>query len=241
NSSFFYPEKGGIQSLIDSFEKNIDKIYKSEEVYRIDIRNKKVYLKSGSYFDYDIIISSLPLKELVSLIKRVPAKVEDAGKKLKCASLIIVNVGFKSQRKIKTQWYYLPDKDYECFRAGFYSAVSPSMAPPRMNSAYVEFSCGNRTQFPKIEKFEEKAVESLKNMGFLSSDNDVLYCKGIPVKYGYVIFDKSYENSVHRIRSYLERYHIYTIGRYGRWEYSAMTDAIMQGKEISAKITKMII
>lgn len=236
NAVFVYPQKGGIQSLADAFENRVGSIMKGEEAFKIDTKRKKVYLKSGECISYDSIISSIPLKELVMLLDGVPEAIRKESEKLKCASLVIVNVGYKAQKKIKTQWYYLPDREYSCYRAGFYSAVSPSMAPPKMNSVYVEFSLGEGKNRITTSAYEKKAIESLKRMNVVLDENDIIVCNGIPVKYGYVIFDRFRDSAVNKISGYLEKNNIHACGRYGNWEYSAMTDAINAGKEIAGKI-----
>jgi len=238
NTTFTYPQKGGIQTLVNAFESEIRNTIKGEEVYKINMKKKMVSLKSGEIIHYDSIISSIPLKELSSIIEDAPEKIRREGEKLKCASLVIVNVGYRAKRKMKTQWFYLPGGEYSCYRAGYYSAVAPSMAPARMNSAYIEFSLGEREGKINVSAYKKKAVKSLKLMGAISRESDILVCDAIPVRYGYVIFDKNRDSSVNKLSDFLEKKNIYAGGRYGRWEYSAMTDAIASGKGIAERILK---
>ena len=59
-------------------------------------------------------------------------------------------------------------------------------------------------------------------------------CLDIPC--AYVIYDRNYRKSVEELRGFARENDIYTIGRYGAWEYSGMEDAIWQGKQVADEI-----
>ena len=61
-------------------------------------------------------------------------------------------------------------------------------------------------------------------------------CLDIP--WAYVIYDHGSRQAVDQIRNYLQSSGIWSIGRYGAWEYSGMDDAIWQGKLIADKIVQ---
>ena len=59
--------------------------------------------------------------------------------------------------------------------------------------------------------------------------------KCFDIKCAYVIYDKNRKKLVEQITNYLRENDIYTIGRYGSWEYSGMEDAMLQGSNTAKK------
>ena len=53
---------------------------------------------------------------------------------------------------------------------------------------------------------------------------------------GYVIYDDSREGILRTIFPFLQNNRVWSIGRYGSWEYSNMESAILQGKMIADKL-----
>jgi len=50
------------------------------------------------------------------------------------------------------------------------------------------------------------------------------------LEYGYVIYDNNRAMILDKVLPFLSTKQIYSIGRYGQWEYSNMEDAINYGK-----------
>lgn len=236
NQEFYYPAKNGIQSLVNSFKTGLDNIITGSEVVRINSKKRNLILNTGSEISYDNLVSTMPLPEVAKCIYDAPQIVKKAGSDLRCNSLVIVNIGFKGKPAGKMHWIYLPEEKYECYRIGFYSEVAGSMAPKGMTSAYVEFSVNRGKEKADIKGLERKAVECLKKMKFIKGKKDVLSCQSVFIDYGYVIFDSNREQCVGTINNYLNNNGIYSEGRYGGWEYSTMSDAIISGKKLAEKI-----
>jgi len=71
----------------------------------------------------------------------------------------------------------------------------------------------------------------LINIGVIKDESDIIEKNILNMKYAYVIYDKEYKNSTEAIHKFLKFFDVFSIGRYGKWEYSAMEDAIIQGKK----------
>ena len=78
----------------------------------------------------------------------------------------------------------------------------------------------------------------MKGIGLIDSEKDIESELLIDIKTAYVIYDHERNNAVEHLLKTLNDNDIFSIGRYGRWEYSAMEDAILQGKEIAEKINE---
>src|SRR3990167_7489119 len=67
NVTFLYPKTGGIQTLPDAFEKKVKKIRLGMEVNEIDLKNKVLRFSNKEEIKYDVLISTIPLKELIRI------------------------------------------------------------------------------------------------------------------------------------------------------------------------------
>jgi protoporphyrinogen oxidase len=125
---------------------------------------------------------------------------------------------------------YFPQKKYPFYRVGVYSNIMPSMAPAGCASFYVEVSHvadTGRNEAGEIEAVTRGLYESR----MLSVDDRIEFVEALPIECAYVIFDAHRKDAVTVIDSWLRSRGIYSIGRYGAWEYSFMEKNIIDGIE----------
>ncbi|MFA5778929.1 MAG: FAD-dependent oxidoreductase [Elusimicrobiota bacterium] len=230
NATFFYPKTGGIQSLIDSLKKNIPGIKTDVKISSIDISKKIVKTNNGD-MQYKNLVNTIPLPEIIKLIKNVPGNVKKASKKLKWTSVLNINLGIKRKNISDKHWIYFPEKKFNFYRAGFYRNFSESLCPDGTSSMYIEISYRNR----KIskEKMLKKTICELKSAGVLKPSDKIISECILDIPYAYVIYDKNRNTALKIIRNYLRKNFIFSIGRFGGWQYSTMEDAILEGREIT--------
>ncbi|MFH0948026.1 MAG: FAD-dependent oxidoreductase [Elusimicrobiota bacterium] len=227
NATFFYPKSGGIQSLIDAIK--IPNIKTDIKISSIDISKKIVKTNNGE-IQYENLISTIPLPELIKLIKSVPEDVENMSKKLKWTSVLNINLGIKRENISDKHWIYFPEKKFNFYRVGFYHNFSESLCPNGTSSMYIEISYRNE----KIdkEKMFQKVVADLQNAKIIKSLDKIISKCILDIPYGYVIYDQNRNTALETIQKYLQKKSIFSIGRYGGWKYSTMEDSILEGQNI---------
>jgi protoporphyrinogen oxidase len=57
----------------------------------------------------------------------------------------------------------------------------------------------------------------------------VLLARARTIPHAYVLFDHAHAASRATVLAHLAAHHVHAVGRYGRWEYSSMEDALMSG------------
>ncbi|MDR2191310.1 MAG: FAD-dependent oxidoreductase [Endomicrobium sp.] len=219
NSVFYYPKRGGCQSLIDGLLKKTE-VCLGVKARQIDLKRKNIYASDGQKISFDKIISTQPLTELVNQIQNVPEAVKAASSKLKAASVHCVNIGVKSDAGIPSvlknrHWVYLPETKFPFYRIGVYSNVNKFSAPKGSYSFYVEYSSSNGKY-----KNSENAVEDLIKAGFIRREDKIEAVNIVDMPNAYVIFDNNRQASFDIIDGYLKKNGISSVGRYGAWEYS---------------------
>jgi len=225
NASFYYPEKGGIESVVSGLYAGVAQGSKlNAQVVRIDTRKKIVYYAGGQE-SYESLISTMPLPELVKLTG--DKKLIKLARVLRGTSVYCLNIGFKSKEKFNKHWVYVPESKYPFYRIGFPSEVVPGNAPAGYASAFTEASFTGRP--PK--GIDAKIIKGLMDMGIIKNKKDIIVKHPMILKDAYVIYNKERERVVPVLARELEKRGILLAGRWGKWEYSSMEDAIIEGFE----------
>jgi len=141
NVTFIYPENG-LDFLSWKIAKLCDIQFESK-VEKIDIETKTVLLSDGSSFEYDVLISTLPLNKLLKMTNVL----EDEEP---YTSVLVLNLGVEfSGSKINYHgyhWLYIPDSLSGFHRIGYYSNIDTMFLPERFRnpqkygSLYIEFA-----------------------------------------------------------------------------------------------------
>ncbi len=225
NSIFYYPAKNGIIELINSFNINKEKIILNKYPINILLNEKKVELNDGTIINYNKLISTIPLPDLLELLK--------IKNNLKYSSILNLNILLNEKKIEKIHWLYFPEKKYKFYRIGFYHNIAEYFCPDKnYSSMYVEAS------LPKKEenKFIKKIIDQLLELQFISSKRNIIKIIPQKIKYAFVLFDFYTIKKIKKIRSELAKNEIYLSGRYGNWEYSSMEENILNAKELIKKI-----
>lgn len=235
NSRFWYPIKGGISELSNGLLSKIKSLYTGKRAGTIDQYRKDIIFEDGTIKKFETLINTIPLPELSKLLVNLPKDVENAFLMLKWTSVFVLNLGIKKDGITDKHWIYYPEEETIFYRIGFPTSFSMDAAPPKRTSMYVEISYPGDKDID-ADKVTSDTISNLKELGFITDEKDIEVCLPIDIKYGYVIYDKNREKAMNLIKSYLKRFGIHTIGRYGGWRYMSMEDVILEGKEVAASL-----
>lgn len=224
NVKFYYPKKS-LRSFFESYVTDVRKNIKLlETVTEIDLDKKELKTKKST-FQYDYLISTMPLKSFLQITRqnfRFPSY-----KKLKNISTLVVNVVLKRKRK-NFHWVYLPEEIFPFYRVGIY-------LEQHMPVVYLEKSI-------KVDGFKDdisllsEIYFTLKKLQLIKNKDEIVYLDKKVIPISYVIFDKNWSELVPRILEQLRSYGIFSIGRYGAWNYSSMSDNIKSAQEIARQV-----
>ena len=241
-SRFAYPLYGGCQALADSFLphlKNTD-ILLNSEVINVDTEKRVITLKDGKEVEYQSMISTLPLPEIIKLCTKVPTEVKKAAQELLFTSVYCLNIGIDHPKITDKNWIYYPEEDVTFQRLFIQSNASSNVAPQGKSSITAEISY---SKFKPVSKngLVEKVINDLIKTGFIHNKNQVILTDLLDLKYGYIIFKKDRLKKVNRIKNFLQSKGILVAGRFGEWEYYNMDHAILSGKEAAENISREIV
>ncbi|MFI3300978.1 MAG: FAD-dependent oxidoreductase [Candidatus Gastranaerophilales bacterium] len=212
-----YPKKGGFRSILNSSRDGLD-IEFNKEVVKIDTTQKILTFKDGSVTNYDNLISTLPLPEIVQMLENVPKEVVQASKKLKWTSGYMVSLGFNRTDVAKHLWFYIYDEDILASRVYSPSLKSVDNVPEGCSSLQAEIFFANDSEILDKQMVLDNTLDKLKDMGIFKDEN--LVVKDIRFeKYANIIFTPEIYKNREIVLDYLNNIKIRSIGRFGKWDY----------------------
>lgn len=240
-SHFRYPTHGGFISYLKPF------LTKSElalrhEVVAIDPVAKTVSFANGEQTHYSHLVSSIPLPELVPMIKGVPDAVRAAAAQLACTTCVIVNVGVSRNDFSPAAWTYFYDEDLTFTRLSFPHKMSPHTCPPGCGSVQAEcyFSDKYRQLTADPDSLVQPVINDLIRVGLLQSQEEVIHTSMIFVRYANIIFDLDRETALPTVHRWLDERGIVYVGRYGEWGYHWTDEAFKSGEMGASKIAERL-
>ncbi len=243
NPSFLYPAKDGIKVLPEAFVPAVGEIAYGSELVELDTKRRRAVFTGGPAGTheerYDLLVSTIPIPELVRRCTDFPAALREAAAGLRWVSVYSVNLGVARESVSDKHWIYFPEPDYPFYRAGFPMNFSPQLGRPGCSSLYVEVS-HRPTNVTPPEQLLGAVRQGLERAGILRHDDETLVADVKDINYAYVLFDTHRARALPAIFAELERRGIHSIGRYGRWEHSSMEDAIGQGKQLAERLCTLL-
>lgn len=225
-----YPKKGGFRSIMNECRKGLD-IRLNKKAVRIDTAAKQVEFDDGTVENYDNLISSLPLPEIIKMISDVPENVQNAAKQLRWTCGYQVSLGFNRPDVAKYLWFYIYDEDVPPARVYSPNLKSPDNAPEGCSSLQAEIFFANGVKVVDKNIILQKTVEKLKEICQFN-DSDVVV-KDIRFEpYANIIFTPEIYESRKVVREWLQAQGIKTIGRFGEWDYLWSHQAFESGMKV---------
>jgi protoporphyrinogen oxidase len=238
---FRYPAQGGFVSYLNSF---LDKtnLHLNQEMVEINPKERTLSFASGLVTNYDYVISSVPLPELIPRISEVPTDVLEASKKLACTTCVLVNIGVNRDDISKAHWTYFYDEDFVFTRLSFPHMQSINNAPTGAGSIQAEiyYSDKYRPLNRNPESLIIPVVKDLKRCGIIQDSDKILFKDARLIPYANVIFDLERQDALSKIHGYLDDIGISYCGRYGEWGYHWTDESFLSGEKAAQKVIDIL-
>ena len=228
NNKFLYP-RNGAGSFINILYNKLDKskIKLNTHIVSIDLNNKIAKTQDGQEYKFEYLINTAPLNVFMDLID--DEKIKKLESELSYNKVLVFNLGFNKKSKyVKEHWMYIPDKDVNYYRIGFYDNILDS----DKLSMYIEIG------FDKDEKIDideqlKMTLENLLKNGIIDNDTKLEEYVSIVMNPAYVHINEKTDKEIRKLQKEWKNKGVYTIGRYGAWTYCSMEDCMIQAKELA--------
>jgi len=253
---FYYPKYGPGQlweTTAEEFQKLGGKIVFGAKVYGINTNGNKIetisYQKDNESITIpaDIVISSMPLKDLVSGMNDVPKSEADIAKGLPyrdfvTIGLLVNKLELKNETNIPTLgnivpdcWIYVQDTGVKLGRIQIFNNWSPYMLQDPFQKVWIglEYFCTEGSKFWNLSDEECKnfAVNELHKMGVLDESTEILDYHRERVKKAYPAYFDTY-SEIDTLIKYLNQFeNLYCVGRNGQHRYNNMDHSMLTSFE----------
>lgn len=233
NASFLYP-KNGAASFIEILYNELDKqkVLLNTSVVSLDLDNKKATLSNGDVVEYENLINTMPLNHFLKLI----GGYEELLSEMSYNKVLVFNLGFdKASPLCKDEhWIYIPSKDCNYYRAGFYNNI---LGGEKL-SMYIEIGYNKDDKITKeiINEQLDLTLKNLEESGIISKDMKLVDHETIIMDPAYVHIETETTKKIDKLKDEFKNQNVYTIGRYGAWIYNSMEDSMVKAKELAGKL-----
>lgn len=207
----------------------------------------------------DIVISSMPLRDLVAGMEKVPKDVAAVAAGLPYRDFVTVGIlveklNLKNQTEIRTVnniipdcWIYVQDVKVKMGRIQIFNNWSPYLLNEPENTVWIglEYFCSEGDSFWNMneEACVDMAVSELISMGVIEKKEDVMDSHRERVQKAYPAYFDTYEEIDTLIRYLDSVENLYCVGRNGQHRYNNMDHSMATAFEtvdniLSGKTTK---
>ena len=236
NNTFKYPLYGGTGGLYSRFEPHLrGHLQLGREVVEIDATARSLRFADGGEAAYDVLISAVPIPDLLRMLREVPESLLRACSDLHHSHGVVVGVGVARPCTTSKCWTYFPERDCPFYRVTFLSNYSPNMAPPGHTLLLTETSWSPHREIDRVG-IVERVVDGLVATRLLRAEDRarIVATHTTEVEYFYPVPTRGRDRALARIQPWLMARDIYSRGRFGAWKYeiSNMDHCVMQGVEV---------
>lgn len=230
NAAFVYP-KHGLDALAIQMANQNDVRY-GHRINSIDVEARQLRLENGDVLDYEALISTLPLNQMMEM-----TGLSMDGRPDPYSSVLVLNIGgVRGKQCPDDHWIYVPASISGFHRVGFYSNVdahflprSPANEQSRV-SLYIEraFLGGAKPSHQEIEQYKQDVVSELISWGIIASA-EVVDATWVDVAYTWSWPASTWiDDAIDILRSH----QIQMLGRYGRWHFQGISASIKEGIDL---------
>ncbi len=184
----------------------------------------------------DVVISSMPVKDLVGGMNNVPAEIARIAAGLPyrdymTLGVLVPKLNLKNETKLKTInnivpdcWVYVQDRRVKMGRFQIYNNWSPYMVKDIEHSVWVglEYFVNEGDEYWNMteEEFSKIGVSEMVKIGLINSEKDVLDTHTERVKKAYPAYFDTYDE-MDKLIAYLSTIeNLYCVGRNGQHRYN---------------------
>jgi protoporphyrinogen oxidase len=236
NNKFKYPLHGGTGGLYERFLPYIrDHLELNREVVEIDHVARRLRLADGGQERYDVLLSAMPITEMLRVLRPVPARLIEASRGLHHSHGLVVGIGLARPCQTTKCWTYFPESNAPFYRVTFLSNYSPKIAPEGHSLLLTETSSSDYKREDALS-IVDRVVDGLVATGLMEAADRqrVVATHAEEVEHFYPVPTLTRDSALAEIQPFLMARSIYSRGRFGAWcyEISNMDHSVMQGVEV---------
>lgn len=234
-----YPKFGGYKRFLDPLIQDLD-LELNKRCVEVDLSSKVIMFESADSVEYDHLISTIPLPELLKCVSDAPDYVKSACERLQWTSVIIVSIGLNKPTSLREIWTYIYDEDVLASRVYAPNLKSPDNCPTGCSSLQFEIYVSSKVEVsPSATQCLENSIRAMEKMEIAIRD-EIVVTDVRTLQYGNVTFYSNMENDRKIVTDWLVENNIKLAGRFGCWDYLWSHQAMLSGFEAANAVVKKV-
>ena len=189
-------------------------------------------LHNGSVIEYDHIISSMPLSQLVTRLPETPWDIRELANSLKFRNTVLVYLLVDGSDLFPDQWLYIHSADLKFGRLSNFRNWVPELYGDKKETILcLEYWCNFEDPEWSMNEAEyvRLGTEELAHTGLLGKGK-VLDGKVVKLPRCYPVYFRGYKDKLKPVEEYLSTVQgLQAIGRYGAYKYNNQDHSILMG------------
>ena len=246
---FYYPKRGGIQSLLDGFKQKLGAkvaIHTGATVQKVSRSGQQWQVPGNGRpaRTYDRLISTIPIPELIAALDpAAPPEVTHAAQNLRYNSIAICMLHVTRDRLGDNFAIMVANRDILFHRISKLDFLVPEDQRDGATRimAEVTYRQGDRISGLNDEELLNQVVADVVRLGFIESADLVRERQILRQKHAYVIYDLDHRRNMRTLREYCEgKLGLMLHGRFGEFEYINMDAVVEKSMKRSSEILASI-
>ena len=230
---FYYPRRGGFQAITDGLAAPILSRVRFSTPVREIARTRGGARVNGE--DFDLVVSTLPLNALPSIVRDVPAAIQEAMRGLAYNGLVSLLIALDRAEHPDLSWIYLPQRGQgPANRVTYMSNYSPENAPAGRTSMLAEVTWPGGERFPD-SSLDREVIAGIVGAG-LVEEGEILFTDRAEVEQAYIVYDHDHYARRRASIEWLEGQGILPIGRFGRYDYDNSDQCVIKARELARRL-----
>ncbi|MCM8776201.1 MAG: FAD-dependent oxidoreductase [Candidatus Omnitrophica bacterium] len=235
NHKFRFPKFGGTGAIWQALAARIpaDNQRLSRRVTRIDPEQHTLQTANGEGYEYDYLISTIPLDYLVEQIG--DENLIEQAKRLLYSGVHVVGIGLEGAppEHLKTKcWMYFPEGNNPFYRVTVFSNYSPNNTP-RPGATWSLMAEVSQSKYKSVdmEGVVDDVIQGMIATKLITTEDKIISKWHRFLNHGYPIPSTNRDSILEKVLPTLEEMDIYSRGRFGAWKYEVgnMDHSFMQG------------
>jgi len=232
-----YPPRGGYEEIYRLLASRTPAVALNAQVVRIDPVHRIAETRDGHRYQYEFLVSTMPLPLLARVVDGVPLSLVELADRLEYMSLRVEFLLTRRPLESTLQRIYVADPAIPPHKIALNHNSSPHLKAQPHHAIMAEVSLSAEKQVP-VEEIAPRTIDFLCELGILSSPEEILWQGHMDVKYAYPVYTHRRPEQVRAIRQWMEALDIYTVGRFGDWEYINSDKCVHKGLALGRELRR---
>jgi protoporphyrinogen oxidase len=242
NNTFVFPASGGTGEIYRRVAAPLgERVRYGSPVVEIDPVSREVLTADGDRRGYDVLVSTMPLDQLVGSLRERPEALVPAARKLRHNGVYMVGVGYEAPLTDEKSWMYFPEAQVPFYRATNFAKYAAANVPAGDTRRYCSFmtetAYSDQRPQPR-EGLEERVEAAIREAGVIGGRPPVASVHVEQIEYAYPVPTLERDDALSVIQPWLIDQGIFSRGRFGSWLYEAgnMDHAVKMGVDLARRL-----